>query len=219
MALSIQSGAGKLLLKVSARREFAPDNVVGVWRLDSEEMTAIRRIATQAGYPYNFGPEHDLEHDLTMEDKSNPTSLDEFLRHWEEFFPFAQTDLVAKWGVDSLSAEAFHSYIDVSKLNVPGTLSAVTTAKLIIYCLLIMEAAHEALQTAGVSALRFSRPDAQDILKSLASRAADVDHKREGSELVHSVQFSAAILNPIVREAVNNAAINRWGLSPEETPR
>jgi len=81
---------------------------------------------------------------------------------WEEAFPFAQTDVLDKWKVKTLNAETFNYYIDRTKLAVAGSLSATTTAKLIAYCLLIMEAEHEALQAARVEALRFGRPGAQE---------------------------------------------------------
>jgi len=135
------------------------------------------------------------------------------MESWEETFPFAQADVLDKWKVNSLNAEAFDHYIDRTKLTVPGTLSAMTTAKLIVYCLLIMEAEHQALQAAWVRALQFVRPDGQDVVNSLAARAREADPKKEGTALDHGVQFSEAVRNPVVQVGVNNAAVNRWGLS------
>jgi hypothetical protein len=60
--------------------------------------------------------------------------------------------------------------------------------------------------------LQFSRPNAQDVVNSLAARASGIDPKKEGSELDHSFQFAEAVRNPLVRAGVNNAAVNRWGL-------
>jgi hypothetical protein len=189
--------------KVSARKKLDPVNVVKVWRLNAEELASIRIIARQARHPYDFG---------LAGDSKTQTSLEEFMQSREEAFPFAQDDLLDKWKVNSMNAEAFKHYIDREKLTVPGTLSAATTAKLIVYCLLIMEAEHQALQAAGFQALQLSRPNAQDVVNSLAARASGIDPKKEGSELDHSFQFAEAVRNPLVRAGVNNAAVNRWGL-------
>lgn len=190
-------------MKVSARRKLDPANAAKVWRLDGDDLLSVRIIAGNARHPYDFGPEPDSK---------THTSLEEFMQSWEEAFPFAQADVLDKWKVNSLNAEVFNHYIDRTKLTVPGTLSATTTAKLIAYCLLIMEAEHEALQVARVEALRFARPDAQDVVNSLAARARQVGPKQKGVELHYSVQFCDAVRNPIIKAGVNNAAVNRWGL-------
>jgi hypothetical protein len=72
-----------------------------------------------------------------------------FLREFQVTFPFAQTNILDKWNVTSFNAESFNHYIDRAQLSVPGTLSAKTMAKLIVYCLRIMEAEHEILQASG----------------------------------------------------------------------
>jgi hypothetical protein len=192
---------------VSARRKLDPASAVKVWRLNAEELALIRIIGGQARYPYDFGAAGDAE---------AQTSLEEFMQSWEETFPFAQADVLDKWKVNSMNAEAFKHYIDRAKLTVPGALSATTTAKLIVYCLLILEAEHQALQAAGVKALQFFRPDAQDVINSLAARAREIDPKKEGSELDHSFQFAEAIRNPVVQAGVNSAAVNRWGLHDKD---
>lgn len=135
---------------------------------------------------------------------------------WEEAFPFAQEDVLDKWKVKTLSAEKFNYYIDRTKLAVAGNLSATTTAKLIGYCLLILEAEHEALQGARVEGLRFRRPDAQDVVDSLVSRARRLRPKKDGMELDHSVQFCEAVRNPVIKAAVSYAATNRWGLREKD---
>lgn len=197
-------------MKVSARRKLDPANAVKVWRLDAEDLGSVRMIAGHARYPYDFGPE---PHSKTL------ISLEDFIQSWEERFPFAQADVLDKWKVSAFNAEVFAHYIDRAKLTVPGTFSATTTAKLIAYCLLIMEAEHEALQAAWVESLRFSRPDAQDVVNSLAARARRVGPNKDGVELDHSVQFCEAISNPVIRAGVNNAAVNRWGLSEKNRKR
>ena len=202
MALSNYAQVRYPPAKVATRKKLDPSNAVKVWRLNAEDLASIRMIARQARHPYDF-----------VLDSKTDTSLEEFMESWEETFPFAQADVLDKWKVNSLNAEAFDHYIDRAKLTVPGTLSAATTAKLIVYCLLIMEAEHQALQAAWVRALQFVRPDAQDVVNSLAARAREADPKSEGTDLDLSVQFSEAVRNPIVKAGVNNAAVNRWGLS------
>ena len=194
------------LPKVSNRKKLNPDGVPTVWRLTAKDFDSIRTVVHRGRHPYDFSAAPDSETSI---------SLEEFLQRWEETFPFAKTDVLDKWRVNFLSPEAFNYYIDRSKITVPGTFSGATTAKLIIYCLLIMEAEHEALQDARVRALKFFRPDAQDVVNSLAARSQAFDADRECRGLDLSVQFSEAVRNPVVRTAVNNAATKRWGLSPK----
>ena len=199
-------GEGDFLTKVSARRKFDPSNVVKVWKLDEAELDSIRLIAGREPYPYNFAEEHARTH----------VSLEDFLRLFQETFPFAQTDILDKWKVSSFNEETFNHYINREQLSVPGTLSATTTAKLIVYCLRIMEAEHEILQADWVSSLRRVTTDAQDLVNSLGARSARADPAKAGVELDHSLQFCAAVHNPVIRKGVNNAAIHRWGLREEE---
>jgi hypothetical protein len=191
---------------VSARRKLDPANVVKIWKLDEEELVSIRLIAGREPHPYNFA----------VLDATSHLSLDDFLRDYQEAFPFAQTDILDKWNVPSFNAELFNHYIDREQIAVPGTLSARTTAKLIVYCLRIMESEHELLQAGWARSLRRVRTEAQDLVNSLGARAARVDPARTGSGLDYSLQFCVAVRNPVVREGVNNAAIHRWGLRGEE---
>ena len=191
---------------MSARRKLDPANVVKVWKPDEEELAAIRLIAGREPHPYNFA-ESDARAHLSLED---------FLRELQETFPFAQTDILDKWNVSSFNAELFNHYIDREQLAVPGILSARTTAKLIVYCLRIMESEHELLQAGWARSLRRVRTDAQDLVNSLGARSARVDPARAGSRLDYSLQFCAALRNPVVREGVNNAAVHRWGLPGEK---
>jgi hypothetical protein len=69
-----------------------------------------------------------------------------------------------------------------------------------------------------VRALKFVRPDAQDVVNSLAARSQAFDADRECRGLDLSVQFSEAVRNPVVQIAVNNAATKRWALSPKRLP-
>ena len=194
------------LVDVSARRKLDPSHAVTVWRLDGDDLGYVRMVAFRLRHPYDFGPGQ----------SRISISLEDFILSWEESFPFARADVLDKWEVDSLNAEVFNHYIDRTKLAVPGTLSATTTAKVIVYCLSIMEAEHEALQAGSVEALRYARPDAQDVVNSLAARARLAGRSKERMELDYSVQFCEAVCNPVVKAGVNNAAVNRWGLRDQK---
>ena len=190
---------------MSARRKLDPVNVVKVWKLDEEELASVRLIAGREPHPYNFAPSDSMER----------LSLEDFLREFQEAFPFAQTDILDKWNVPSFNAESFNHYIDRAQLSVPGTLSAKTTAKLIVYCMRIMEAEYEILQADWVRSLRRVRTDAQDVVNSLSARAGRVIATKARSELDYSLQFCAAVRNPVIQASVNNAAVHRWGLAEE----
>ncbi len=186
---------------MAPRKKLRATDLPAVRRSTAEELQVIRRVALRTGHPYNFGP---------APNPKTHTSLEEFIQSWESTHPFASADVVDKWNLESLNAETFDRFIDRANLAVPGYLSAVTTAKLIAYCLLIMEAEHEALQAYRLRTLQFVRPDAQDVVNSLAARARAA---KPGSSLDHSRQFADAVRNPVVEAGVNNAAVNRWGLS------
>jgi hypothetical protein len=186
---------------VAPRKKLRATDLPTVRSSTPEELQVIRRIALRTGHPYNFGP---------APNPKTHTSLEEFIQSWESTHPFASADVVDKWNLESLNAETFDRFIGRAKLSVPGYLSAVTTAKVIAYCLLIIEAEHEALQAYWLKKLQFVRPDAQDVVNSLAARARAA---RPESNLDHSRQFADAVGNPVVEAGVNNAAVNRWGLS------
>jgi hypothetical protein len=186
---------------VAPRKKLRATDLPTVRSSTAEELQVIRRIALRTRHPYNFGP---------APNPKTHTSLEEFIQSWESSHPFAVADVVDKWNLESLNAETFDRFIDRTKLSVPGYLSAVTTAKVIAYCLLIIEAEHEALQAYWLKKLQFVRPDAQDVVNSLAARTRAA---RPESNLDHSRQFADAVKNPVVEAGVNNAAVNRWGLS------
>lgn len=97
-----------------------------------EQLTEINRL--HLSFPYNFssppGPE-------------TKATLAEFVRDNEKEFPYAIQDLVDKLKLASFSAESFDHHLDRDLLATPGYLSAVTVAKLIHYCLLILESEAE----------------------------------------------------------------------------
>ncbi len=91
-------------------------------------------------FPYNF---------LTgARDSETKTTLAEFVRDCENEFPYAIQDLVDKLKLETFSAESFNHHIDRQLLATPGHLSAVTVAKLIHYCLLILESEAEIITSA-----------------------------------------------------------------------
>ena len=96
---------------MTTRKKLDPANAAKVRRLNAEDFAAIRMTAREALHPYDFGP---------APDANSRTTLEEFMEGWEESFPFAQADLLDKWQVNTLHAEAFNHYIDRTKLNVPG---------------------------------------------------------------------------------------------------
>jgi predicted heme/steroid binding protein len=55
----------------------------------------------------------------------------------------------------------------------------------------------------------------RDVVDSLSARAGRVIATKAGSELDYSLQFCAAVRNPVIQAGVNNAAVHRWGLSDE----
>ena len=55
------------------------------------------------------------------------------------------------------------------------------------------------LQAGWVRSLRRVGTDAQDLVNSLGARGARVDTAKAGSELDYSLQFCAALRNPVVR--------------------
>jgi len=87
-------------------------------------------------FPYNFGP---------APRPGTKTTLAEFVRDCESEFPYAIQDLVDKLKLETFGAESFDHHIDRQLLATPGHLSAVTVAKLIQYCLLILESEAEIL--------------------------------------------------------------------------
>jgi hypothetical protein len=163
-------------------------------------VTEINRI--HFNFPYNFG---------AAPGTGTKTTLTEFLTDSEGEFPYAIQDLVDKLKIDSFSAESFNHHIDRNLLATPGHLSAVTVAKLIHYCLLIMESEAEMITWARIDHGVPGTPDARDIAGAVAAKVNRYESCREIPEYDHVGHFLAAIKHPIVGRAVANAAINRWG--------
>jgi hypothetical protein len=171
-----------------------------------EQAAAISRI--HFNYAYNFGPPPRPE---------TKTTLVEFIRDQEAEFPYAALDLVDKLELGSFGAESFDRHLDRNRLATPGHLSAVTVAKLIQYCLLILESEAEMVRWQRIDSGVTDRPDAQDIANAIASKLNQYQDRETILQYDHAAQLLAAVQHPIVGKGVANAAINRWGTSGQNT--
>jgi hypothetical protein len=165
------------------------------------QATEINRIHFK--YSYNFGPPPRPETKAT---------LAEFIRDQETEYPYAPLDLVDKLKLESFGAESFDRHIDRNMLATPGHLSAVTVAKLIHYCLLILESEAEAVSSRRTDKGVASLPDTQDIANAIAIKVNQYSARDRIPEYDHIGQLLAAVKHPIVGRGVSNAAINRWGM-------
>ncbi len=168
----------------------------------AEQATEINRIHFK--YAYNFGPPPSPESKAT---------LAEFIRDQEAEYPYAALDLVDKLKLDSFGPESFDRHIDRNMLATPGHLSAVTVAKMIQYCLLILESEAEMVRWQRTDRGLTSLPDAQDIANAIAIKANRYKDRDKIPEYDYIAQLLAAVKHPIVGKAVSSAAINRWGMS------
>ena len=166
-----------------------------------EQLTEINRISFN--FPYNFAP---------APRPATRVTLGEFIRDSAAEFPYAVRDLVDKLDLDSFSAESFEHHFDRKLLATPGHLSAVTVAKLIHYCLQILESEAEILAWGRIDRGIRGMPDAHDIANSVATKANRYKSPENVPEYDHVGQFLVAVKHPIVGRAVSNAAINRWGI-------
>jgi hypothetical protein len=167
-----------------------------------QQAAEINRI--HFGYPYNFAPAPRPE---------TKTTLAEFIREYETEYPYAIQDLVDKLKLESFSAESFDHHIDRNLLATPGHLSAVTVAKLIHYCLQILESEAEMITWRRIDQGVPGMPDVHDIAQVVAAKMNQYENRTKIPEYDHLGQFLSAVKHPIVGRAVSNAAINRWGLS------
>jgi hypothetical protein len=167
-----------------------------------EQVTEINRI--HFSFPYNFA---------SPPRPGTKTALAEFIRDYEKEFPYALRDLVDKMKLDSFSAESFDHHIDRNLLATPGHLSAVTVAKLIHYCLLILESEAEIIAWERIDFGIPRMPDAHEIARVVAAKVNRYENRTKIPEYDHVGQFLSAVKHPVIGRAVSNAAINRWGLS------
>jgi hypothetical protein len=170
--------------------------------LSADEILALREL--QLNYRYNFAepPYPPIRWELF-----------ELINHAR--FPVATADTCDKWNCKAISPENFFQVLDRDRLAEPGFLSALTIGKLVCYCLLVAESTSESFPAVaeGVE-LR-----ADTLLERIQLNA---DHLSPGIEEYSPWrQFFAAARHPVVRWAVNNALMNRWGakLYPVEASR
>lgn len=168
----------------------------------NEQLAEINRI--HFNFPYNFGP---------APRPGTKTTLAEFVRDCENEFPYAIQDLVDKLKLETFSAESFNHHIDRQLLATPGHLSAVTIAKLIHYCLLVLESEAEIITSARIDRGLSGAPDAHDIAGAVAAKVNRYESCLKIPEYDHLAQFLSAVKHPIIGRAVSNAAVNRWGMN------
>jgi hypothetical protein len=161
--------------------------------LSADEILALREL--RLNHPYNFAePPYPQIH----------WQLFEIIDHAS--FPLAKTDACDKWNCRAISPENFFRVLDQDRLGEPGFLSALTVGKLICYCLLVAESTSESFHTVadGIE-LR-----ADTLLERIRLNAEYLSPgMREYSPWR---QFFVAVRHPVVRWAVNNALMNRWGV-------
>jgi hypothetical protein len=158
--------------------------------LNAEETLNIQAVLLN--YPYNFAQ--------PPTDGFVWTLLD-LIDHAR--FPMASLDIADKWNVPSFSLENFLRLIEPSRLNEPGYASPLTVAKLISYCLQILESTAESMPALnGNEAF-----DGEDLFTQIEQLA---DHSRI-ELLCPWSHFWIATRHPTVRWAINNAVMNRWG--------
>jgi hypothetical protein len=157
-----------------------------------EEASTIQEISLNYGYNFAEPPYP----------KISWTLLD-LVSHAR--FPMCRTDLCDKWKYREITAENFPLVVDSATVSEPAILSTRTVAKVISYCLLIAESTAESLPTLSGKTDFF----ADDILDAIVERRRDFGSSLgENSPWAH---FLIAARHPIVRWAVNNALMNRWG--------
>jgi hypothetical protein len=170
--------------------------------LSAEEILAVREVVLQ--YPYNFAqpPRAQIRWELS-----------DLIHHAR--YPMARADACDKWGCKFFTIENFPRFLDEASLSEPGYLSPMTIAKLIAYCLNIVESMAEGIPDL-TGRTEFNGEDLIDGIDTLAEQA-------DLNEAVRTVspwrQFMIAVRHPVVRWAVNNAVMNRWGADgfpPEE---
>jgi hypothetical protein len=169
-----------------------------------EQVTEINHL--HFSFPYNFAP---------APRPATKITLAEFVRACEKEFPYAVQDLIDKLKLDCFSAESFDRHIDRNLLATPGHLSAVTVAKLVHYCLLILESEAEMIAWGRKDRDMPGMPDAHDIAHAVAAKVNRYENRSNIPEYDHVGQFLSAVEHPVVGRAVSTAAINRWGMSEQ----
>jgi hypothetical protein len=159
--------------------------------LSAEEVLNIRSI--HLNFPYNFAqpPEPTIQWTLL-----------DLIDHSR--FPMAQLDAADKWAIQSFSVDNFSRLIEPESIGEPGSISALTVAKLVSYALQIVESTAESMEALGGHSLF----NGDDLFAQLERLSDELPLDDELSPWRH---FWIATKHPTVRWAVNNAVMNRWG--------
>ena len=163
--------------------------------LEPEEILELNEIPFN--FPYNFA-EPPVQ--------TVTWSLADFLT--QSRFPLARRDVFTKWGYQEFSLERFARTMDPGQIAAPGYLAAVTVGKLIAYAVLIAESTAESLTAFAVDP---EEPTTAETITQQILRLAD-EQNGLPPELSPWNHFLLALRHPVVRSALNNAMINRWGL-------
>ncbi len=160
--------------------------------LTADELIEISRVPLN--FPYNFA------------EPPRPTlrwGLVDFLDHAR--FPFARQDPCDKWGVTCLSSDNFLRFLSGEGWTSPGGLSAVTVAKAIAYGLEITE-----VTASAWPAWRPVPPDSENLLAEV--KALGETCLSDHPEISPWRHFFEAAKHPVIRQGLNNALTNRWGV-------
>jgi hypothetical protein len=160
--------------------------------LSGDELIEISRISLNFSYNFAEPPAPGIRWGLA-----------DFLAHAR--FPLARTDACDKWRCRCLSIDNYPRFISERTIADPGGLSAVTVAKVIAYCLEIVEVTAEAMMRAGQD----SNLSGEVLLKEVA-RLRDL-YRCALDELSPWRHFYISVRHPVVRHGINNAMMNRWG--------
>jgi hypothetical protein len=165
--------------------------------LSADEILDIR--AEPLNFPYNFAQ------------PPQPAicwSLCDLIDHAR--FPMANADACDKWGLKYFSIESFVQLIDSSQVAQPGFLSPITIAKLIAYCLQIVESVAESMEALTGRATFNGEQLVEQIFRLAQNHSIEISPWQ---------QFVTGTRHPTVRWAINNALMNRWGaegIAPEK---
>jgi len=191
------------------------DNVVDfppapLRKLSKAELTAIDGI--RFTYPYNFAP---IAPRLFSE-IGERWSLSKFLDSQE--FPFARLDIVDRRGIAAFEMMRFYANVNLERIHVPGELSAVTTAKVIAYLLDIVACEFNYRfelwsERPPRIILSVSQLAGDSLIRSIRAQAKEWQEAQPDDELNLYNHFVYAERNPVIRQGVKNATLNRWGCS------
>jgi hypothetical protein len=180
--------------------------------LSKDELERIDAIVF--GYTYDFAPPGPS---FFGQKKRERWSLSKLID--KQNFPFAALDIVDRLGIEAFDIDGFCDYVNRDRIHIPGEISATTAAKTIKYCLEILacECNYKlhAWYDGGEKNLKIADLAANKLIRGVR-RLAKEWQEGDVEESINIYQhFVDAMRHPVVSEAVNNAAVNRWGLSKD----